>query len=124
MDYPTYLAKGWPIASRVIEGASRHLVREACLRRKDRLELSGMHWTQDGAENLLHLRAVAENDDWDAYHAFRKYKRRLRLYNSPSPNQTVLERQVLDSETWRTSLITTSVKPSNPASCYILPLVA
>jgi hypothetical protein len=57
MDYPTYLAKGWPIASGVIEGACRHFV-------KDRFELSGMRWTQAGAENLLHLRAVAENDDW------------------------------------------------------------
>jgi hypothetical protein len=35
MDYPTYLAKGWPIASGVIEGACRHFV-------KDRCELSGM----------------------------------------------------------------------------------
>ena len=34
MDYPTYLAHGWPIASGVIEGACRHLV-------KDRCELSG-----------------------------------------------------------------------------------
>ena len=35
MDYSTYLAKGWPIVSGVIEGACRHLV-------KDRCELSGM----------------------------------------------------------------------------------
>ena len=42
----------------VIEGACRHLV-------KDRFELTGMRWTQAGAESLLHLRAVAENDDWE-----------------------------------------------------------
>ena len=57
MHYDQYLANGWPIASGVIEGACRHLV-------KDRCELSGMRWTQDGVENLLRLRAVAENDDW------------------------------------------------------------
>jgi hypothetical protein len=31
-----------------------------------------MRWSQSGAENLLRLRAVAENNDWDAYHAYRK----------------------------------------------------
>ncbi len=90
MDYPTYyLAKGWPIASGVIEGACRHLV-------KDRLELSGMRWTQDGAENLLHLRAVDENEDWDAYHDFRKHQRHDRLYNIPFPSQASPETQSLD----------------------------
>jgi hypothetical protein len=90
MDYPTYLARGWPIASGVIEGACRHLV-------KDRCELSGMRWSQAGAENLLHLRAVAENDDWEAYHHFRKRQRHMRLYTSPFPDQTALETQVLDN---------------------------
>lgn len=79
MDYSTYLAKGWPIASGVIEGACRHFV-------KDRFELSGMRWTQEGAENLLHLRAVAENGDWDAYHDYRKRQRHARLYDCPFPD--------------------------------------
>jgi hypothetical protein len=92
MDYPTYLANGWPIASGVIEGACRHFV-------KDRCELSGMRWSQPGAENLLHLRAVAENDDWDAYHTFRKRQRHARLYGSPFPDQNALEVQALDSGT-------------------------
>lgn len=73
MDYPTYLSNGWPIASGVIEGACRHLV-------KDRCELSGMRWSQSGAENLLRLRAVAENHDWDDYHTYRKLQRHARLY--------------------------------------------
>jgi hypothetical protein len=75
MDYPTYLAHGYPIASGVIEGACRHLV-------KDRCELSGMRWSQSGAENLLRLRSVAENNDWDDYHIYRKQQRHLRLYGS------------------------------------------
>ena len=53
MDYAVYLARGWPIATGVIEGACRHLV-------KDRCELSGMRWTSAGAEALLHLRCVCE----------------------------------------------------------------
>jgi hypothetical protein len=89
MDYPTYLMRGWPIASGVIEGACRHFV-------KDRCELSGMRWHQDGVEHLLRLRAVAENDDWDAYHDFRKRQRQARLYRSPFPSQTALEVQALD----------------------------
>ncbi len=73
MDYPTCLSKGWPIASGVIEGACRHFV-------KDRCELSGMRWTQTGAESLLRLWAIAENGDWDDYHTYRKAQRHIRLY--------------------------------------------
>jgi hypothetical protein len=78
MDYATYLAKGWPIATGVIEGACRHLV-------KDRCELSGMRWTLDGAEALLHLRCVLENGDWDTFPAFRRRQRHARLYAVPYP---------------------------------------
>lgn len=88
MRYDHYLAQGWPIASGVIEGACRHFV-------KDRCELSGMRWTKEGAEHLLHLRVVAENGHWDDYHRFRKQQRHLRLYNSPMPNQCLLEKQAL-----------------------------
>lgn len=114
MDYPTYLSKGWPIASGVIEGACRHLV-------KDRMELSGMRWTQDGAENLLRLRAVAENQDWDAFHDFRKRQRHARLYDIPFPNFGLPESQSLD--------ITPSPAPSRERpietqSRHALPLAA
>jgi hypothetical protein len=102
MDYPTHLANGWPIASGVIEGACRHFV-------KDRFELSGMRWTLEGAENLFRLRAVAENDDWDAYHRFRKHHCHLRFYGSPFPTQEALERQVLDGE------VSANSSPANPA---------
>jgi hypothetical protein len=88
MDYHLYLARGWPIASGVIEGACRHLV-------KDRCELSGMRWTQAGVENLLRLRTGAENGDWDDYHHFRKQQRHLRLYGAPPPNPVHPEQQAL-----------------------------
>jgi hypothetical protein len=82
MDYPTYLARGWPMASGVIDGACRHFV-------KDRCALSGMRWNQDGTENLLHLRAIAENDDGDAYHDFRRRQRHARLYCALFPSQAL-----------------------------------
>lgn len=91
MDYPTYLSNGWPIASGVIEGACRHFV-------KDRCELSGMRWNQTGAENLLRLRAVAENDDWDAYHTYRKQQRHIRLYSSPDSNPEAIEIQIMNTQ--------------------------
>jgi len=65
MHYDRYLEAGWPIATGVIEGACRHLV-------KDRFELSGMRWSQPGAEALLQLRCVEENGDWEAFHAYRR----------------------------------------------------
>jgi len=89
MDYPTYLAKGWPIASGVIEGACRHFV-------KDRCELSGMRWTQTGAECLLRMRAIAENGDWDAYHTFRKTQRHKRLYVKPALCSMTIETQAMN----------------------------
>jgi len=91
MDYATYLARGWPIATGVIEGACRHLV-------KDRCALSGMRWTLAGAEALLHLRCIHENGDWDAYHAFRRCQRHQRLYAVPYPDDaaTPLDLHALD----------------------------
>ena len=50
MNYPTALANGWPIATGVIEGACRHLV-------KDRMDITGARWGLPGAEAILTLRA-------------------------------------------------------------------
>ena len=76
MDYASYLHRGWPIATGVVEGTCRHLV-------KDRMELSGMRWTIPGADVLLALRSVHENHDWLDFHAFRRAQRHQHLYGSP-----------------------------------------
>ena len=60
LDYPTALSAGYPIATGVIEGACRHLVR-------DRFDITGARWSLEGAEAMLKLRAVRANGDWDAY---------------------------------------------------------
>jgi hypothetical protein len=91
MDFQTYLSNGYPIASGAIEGACRHFV-------KDRFELSGMRWLQTGAENLLRLRAVAENEDWDTYYAYRREQRQLRLYGQSASNIQALEAYVINSQ--------------------------
>jgi len=60
MRYDHYLATGYPIASGVIEGACRHLI-------KDRMERAGMHWTLEGAQAMLDLRSVWIGDQWQAF---------------------------------------------------------
>jgi hypothetical protein len=87
MDYARYLARGWPIATGVIEGACRHLV-------KDRCEMSGMRWNAQGAEQVLGLRAVWTNGDWDAYHQRRREQRHQRLYGRPLETTDTLEEQM------------------------------
>ena len=77
MRYDLYLAQGWPIGTGVIEGACGHLV-------KDRMEQSGMRWTQAGAQAILDLRAVRVNDDWGEYQRFRRHRQHQRLYNTSS----------------------------------------
>jgi hypothetical protein len=122
MDYATYLKRGWPIASGVIEGACRHFV-------KDRCELSGMRWTQTGVENLLRLRAVAENGDWNDYHQFRKRQRHTRLYNKPYPEQFPLEMQAMDNNSLfdlqpatSTNQVVEYITPDNQVLFHQLPL--
>jgi len=104
MAYDTYLERGWPIASGVIEGACRHFV-------KDRCELSGMRWTQTGVETLFRLRAVAENGDWDDYHLFRKRQRHTRLYHQPYPDLLPLEVQAIDHSSWLQERPVTATRP-------------
>jgi hypothetical protein len=60
MRYDEYLRRGYPIASGVIEGACRHLV-------KDRMERSGMRWTLEGARSMLHVRAAFQSDHWRSF---------------------------------------------------------
>lgn len=88
MAYAHYLARGWPIASGVIEGACRHLV-------KDRCEASGMRWHRAGAEQVLALRAVDLNGDWEPYHDYRRGQRHLRLYRGPQEQVEAPEEQTL-----------------------------
>lgn len=75
LDYHTALDKGWPIATGVIEGACRHLV-------KDRMDITGARWGLDTAEAILKLRAVTTNDDFDAYWTFHLQQEHQRVHQS------------------------------------------
>ncbi len=73
MRYDEYLQAGYPIASGVIEGACRHVV-------KDRMERSGMRWTIDGAQAMLDLRSTSINGQWTMFQTHRIRKETQRLY--------------------------------------------
>jgi len=71
LHYDRYLAKGYPIATGVIEGACRYLV-------KDRMEKTGARWSLEGAEAVLRLRSLRASGDFDEYwefHLQQEYKR-------------------------------------------------
>lgn len=80
LRYNQYLAAGLPIATGVIEGACRHLV-------KDRMELTGARWSLAGAEAVLRLRALRSSGDFDEYWAFHEAQEHQRnhaaLYTPP-----------------------------------------
>ncbi len=63
MRYGSAIRDGLPIATGVIEGACRHLIRR-------RLGIGGARWTTEGAEAILLLRATVLSGDFDAYWAF------------------------------------------------------
>ena len=74
LKYNHYLAQGFPIATGVIEGACRHLV-------KDRMEVTGARWSLQGAEAVLRLRALRSSHDFDEYwhfHESQEYERNHR----------------------------------------------
>jgi hypothetical protein len=73
MRYDEYLRAGYPIASGVIEGACRHLI-------KDRMERAGMHWTAAGAQAMLDLRSVWIGGYWEAFQQTRIERETERLY--------------------------------------------
>lgn len=65
MRYDEYLKAGYPIASGVIEGACRHVI-------KDRMEHGGMRWTLEGAEAMLNVRCVYASSEWQRFGIWRQ----------------------------------------------------
>jgi hypothetical protein len=71
LRYDRYLQQGLPIATGVIEGACRYLV-------KDRMDRTGARWSLQGAEAVLRLRALRTSGDFDAYWRFHEQQEYLR----------------------------------------------
>ena len=58
LQYPTFLAAGWPIGDGAVESGNK-LVVEA------RLKGSGMHWARPHVDPMLALRNIVCSDRWD-----------------------------------------------------------
>jgi hypothetical protein len=75
LHYRQALAMGWPIATGVIEGACRHLV-------KDRLAITGARWSLPSAEAVLLLRTLITNGDFDTYWNYHIQQEHQRTHTS------------------------------------------
>lgn len=73
MRYQQYLQAGYPIASGVIEGACRHVI-------KDRMEQGGMRWTLEGAQAMLNVRCVLASNEADAFASWRQTEEAKRVH--------------------------------------------
>ncbi|MBN4059267.1 ISKra4 family transposase [Endomicrobium sp. AH-315-J14] len=82
LHYQRALAAGLPIATGVIEGACRYLV-------KDRMNRTGARWGLEGAEAVLQLRALRTSGDFDAYWAFHLEREHERNHRSRYANSDV-----------------------------------
>jgi hypothetical protein len=82
LDYPTALSNGWPIATGIIEGACRHLV-------KDRMDITGARWGLAGAEAILKLRAIIANGDFQQYWEYHLTHERHHVHARRYHNHTI-----------------------------------
>ena len=73
MRYHEYLRAGYPIASGVIEGACRHLI-------KDRMEQGGMRWTLAGAEAMLNVRSISASSESEEFGSWRQAEQAERVH--------------------------------------------
>jgi hypothetical protein len=76
LDYHIFLKEGLPIASGVIEGACRHLI-------KDRMDLTGARWRLKRAEAVLRIRSLRSSGDFDSYWSYHLERERERNYSPP-----------------------------------------
>ncbi len=73
LKYEESLEQGLPIATGVIEGACRHIV-------KDRMDLTGARWRLKSADAVLKLRSLKASGDLSEYLQFHFKKEEERNY--------------------------------------------
>ena len=82
MRYGHALELGLPIATGVIEGACRYLV-------KDRMDRCGARWSLKGADAVLRLRALRASHDFDEYWQFHLEQENRRNHTSHYQDGTI-----------------------------------
>lgn len=75
LRYDKCLEQGFPIATGVIEGACRYLVR-------DRMEITGARWSLKGAEAVLRLRSLWASGDLEDYWRYHDQMERVRNHHA------------------------------------------
>jgi hypothetical protein len=83
LDYPKALKEGWPIATGIIEGACRHIV-------KDRMDITGARWGLAGAEAVLKLRTLTASGDFNAYWRYHLRREHERIHQARYRDSLVL----------------------------------
>jgi hypothetical protein len=83
LGYATALAKGWPIATGIIEGACRNIV-------KDRMDITGARWGLGGAEAILKLRALIATGDFEDYWRYHLRREHERIHHAKYRDSHVL----------------------------------
>jgi len=87
LRYNLYLKEGYPIATGVIEGACRHLI-------KDRMDLTGARWSLEGAEAVIKLRSIRSSGDFDRYWDFHEDQEYFRNHHSRYENPSILDKAI------------------------------
>lgn len=71
LRYDRALEDGWPIATGIVEGACRYLI-------KDRMDITGARWSIAGAEAVLRFRALRSSGDFERYWDFHRKNEQIR----------------------------------------------
>jgi hypothetical protein len=71
----THLQQGFPIATGIIEGTCRYLI-------KDRMDITGARWRIAGAEAVLKLRSLKASGDFTDYWRFHEEQEFIRTHKS------------------------------------------
>ena len=90
LKYDHYLKAGLPIATGVIEGACRHLI-------KDRMDITGARWSLKGAEAVLRLRSLYISGDWHEYWRFHLKQEYKRNHNALYKNGVPLMKRLIQA---------------------------
>jgi hypothetical protein len=85
LRYNEYLEQGFPIATGIIEGACRYLI-------KDRMDITGARWRILGAEAVLKLRSLKASGDFTEYWRFHEEQEFIRNHQSRYKNPSIINK--------------------------------
>ena len=85
LKYNKYLKQGFPIATGIIEGTCRYLI-------KDRMDITGARWRIVGAEAVLKLRSLKASGDFTEYWRFHEEQEFIRNHKSRYKRPSVINK--------------------------------